>query len=140
MSLSYESGEEAEISMSPLIDCVFLLLIFFLVSTMTKKENRDIDIELPQSVSAEREKPDNDALVLGVTREGELFVQGEATSLNQLHARLRELGLTRPDQPIRLDADHRTPLRHVVAVLDLCQFNHLANVKIRTYDEHYNRR
>ena len=41
-----------KMSMSPLIDCVFLLLIFFLVSTMTKVKNRDISVDLPTSESA----------------------------------------------------------------------------------------
>jgi biopolymer transport protein ExbD len=140
MNILPDSGEEAEISMSPLIDCVFLLLIFFLVSTMSKKENRDIDIEPPQSISAEREIPDDDALVIGIDRGGLLYLQGEETGLNQLHARLRDLSLTNPEQAIRLDADHLTPLHRVVEVLDLCQFNQLGNVNIRTYDESYNRK
>ena len=67
-------NEAAEVSMSPLIDCVFLLLIFFLVSTMTKKENRDIDITLPQSNSAEKLLPNDDEIVIGVDAEGNLFL------------------------------------------------------------------
>lgn len=140
MALEFESEEEADISMSPLIDCVFLLLIFFLVSTMVKKENRDIDIDLPESGAAEELLPDDDALVIGIDRQGLIYLQGEEAGLNGLHSRLRELSLQDPEQPIRLDADRETPLHRVVEVLDLCQFNQLANVKIRTYDEHYNRR
>ena len=50
--------EEPEVSMSPLIDCVFLLLIFFLVSTMTKVKSRDIPVNLPTSEAAVKLKPD----------------------------------------------------------------------------------
>ena len=50
----FNNEEEPEVSMSPLIDCVFLLLIFFLVSTMTKVKNRDIPVDLPTSQSAIR--------------------------------------------------------------------------------------
>lgn len=132
--------EEAEVSMSPLIDCVFLLLIFFLVSTMTRKEDRDIEILLPQSTSAAKVMPSDDFLVIGIDPTGALFTDGEETTLNQLHLLLRQAGGENPDQYIRLDADETTPLHRVVEVLDLCQFNNLANVGIRTYDEHYNRR
>ncbi|MGB6223185.1 ExbD/TolR family protein [Haloferula sp.] len=138
--MSLLDEEEAEISMSPLIDCVFLLLIFFLVSTMTRKENRDIEILLPQSTSAAKVVPSDDFLVIGVDTAGSIFVDGEETTLNQLHLLLREVGIDNTDQYIRLDADEATPLHRVVEVLDLCEFNNLANVGIRTYDEHYNRR
>ena len=47
----FNNEDEPEVSMSPLIDCVFLLLIFFLVSTMTKEKNRDISVDLPTSES-----------------------------------------------------------------------------------------
>jgi biopolymer transport protein ExbD len=53
---------------------------------------------------------------------------------------LREIALYNPEQHVRLDSDELTPLHRVVEVLDLCQFNNLKNVKIRTYDDHYNRR
>ena len=53
---SYE--DKLEIGMSSLIDCVFLLLIFFLVTTIAKKENRDIDIDLPVSTSSLDVPPD----------------------------------------------------------------------------------
>lgn len=140
MAMFTEPEEDAEVSMSPLIDCVFLLLIFFLVSTMTRKENRDIDITLPQSTSAAKVKPSNDFLVIGVMADGELFLDGEPTTLNELHVSLRDIGIDQPEQYIRLDADESTPLHRIVEVLDVCQFNNLSNVGIRTYDEFYNRK
>ncbi|HAR67189.1 MAG TPA: biopolymer transporter ExbD [Lentisphaeria bacterium] len=139
MGIPRDDDERAEVSLSPLIDCVFLLLIFFLVSTMTRKEQRDIDIVLPESVSAEKQLPRDEHLVIGLDREGAVCRDGQQTSLNQLHAELREIALRNPDQVIRLDADQATPVHKVVEILDLCQFNALSNVGIRTYDEHYNR-
>ena len=140
MGMIQEDEEEAEVSMSPLIDCVFLLLIFFLVSTMTRKEDKDINIDLPQSTSAAEKIPDDKMLVIGVSKEGEIFVEGVPTTLTQLHFDLRELSIKDPERFIRLDADGDTPLHEVVEVLDLCQFNNLPNVNIRTYDEHYNQK
>ena len=140
MGIQAQDEEEAEVSMSPLIDCVFLLLIFFIVSTMTKKQNKDIDISLPVSSSAEKLIPSNQELVIGVDQEKYIFFEGEPVSLNGLHAELREIGVLEPDRRIRLDADEKTPLGRVVEILDLCQFNNLTNVGIRTYDEHYNKR
>jgi biopolymer transport protein ExbD len=127
-------------SMAPLIDCVFLLLIFFLVSTMLKKLNRDIDIDLPVSESAEKRVPSNDQSVIGISPDGRFFLNGEETNIMALHRELRALGLENPNWQIRIDTDAKAPLRSVVEIVDLCQFNDLADVVIRTYDEHYNKR
>lgn len=140
MGIRRTEDDSAEVSMSPLIDCVFLLLIFFLVSTMTKKEDRDIDITLPQSNSAEKLLPSDDEIVIGVNAEGNLFLNGAQTSIMRLHVDLREIALHSPEQYVRLDSDAATPLHRVVEILDLCQFNNLKNVGIRTYDEYYNKR
>ena len=91
MGIQAQEEEEAEVSMSPLIDCVFLLLIFFIVSTMTKKQNNDIDISLPVSSSAEKLIPSNQELVIGIDQGKYIFFEGEPVSLNWLHAELREI-------------------------------------------------
>lgn len=129
-----------EIPLTPLIDAVFLLLIFFLVSTMIRKLDRDIDIALPDSANAERLTPTDDNRVIGIDADGSLYFEGEPTTLQALHHRLRAIAREQPGLPIRLDADRTTPTHRVVEVLDLCRFNQLDHVGIRTYDETYNRR
>ncbi len=134
------TDEEAEVMMSPLIDAVFLLLIFFLVATMFKKEIRDIEITPPQSISDVSLIPEDDTLVLGINPEGEFFWQGQPVTANEMHTRLREETALNPERRIRLDADEHTPFWRVVQVLDALQFRGFQNVGIRTYDERYNRR
>lgn len=95
--------------MGPLIDCVFLLLIFFLVATMYKKEDRDIDIVPPESSSAVKLPPDDDQFVIGVDETGKVFWQGDPISRTDLHGELRDLADEDPDQRIRLDAHFETP-------------------------------
>ena len=135
-----EEEENAEVSMSPLIDCVFLLLIFFLVSTMMKKQDKDIDINLPESESEEKMLPTDDQIVIGIDKDGVVYYEGQEASLTQLHSELRHFSMNQPQTQIRLDADAESPLHSVVQVVDLCQFNNLNDVVIRTYDEHYNKR
>jgi biopolymer transport protein ExbD len=139
MSMLRKTHSEAEVSMSPLIDAVFLLLIFFLVATMIKKEDKDIDIDLPYSTSALKVKPDDHVMVIGIDKSEALYLQGESTSLTELMYQLRELAETDPSRRIRLDTDKTTPFHKVVEVLNLLQFRGLSNIGIRTYDEHYNR-
>ncbi|MDR1130015.1 MAG: biopolymer transporter ExbD [Prevotellaceae bacterium] len=133
-------NEEPEVSMSPLIDCVFLLLIFFLVSSMTKVKNRDINVELPASVSAIKLKPDDKQAIVGLDSEGNIYWDGRPCSTNFLLEQLRTVCIETPDRRIRIDMDKDSPFGRFVEVMDACQFYNLSNIGIRTYDENYNRR
>ena len=140
MRITRSIEDKIEIGMSSLIDCVFLLLIFFLVTTIAKKENRDIDIDLPVSTSSLDVPPDNDTLVIGVNKEKMLFYNGRPVTVSELHQILLELSEENQDRRIRVDCDKAVAFSRVVEVLDLCSFRGLHNVAVRTYDEQYNTR
>ena len=140
MRIKRSSEDKLEIGMSSLIDCVFLLLIFFLVTTIAKKENRDIDIDLPVSTSSLDVPPDNDTMVIGVNKEKMLFYNGRPVTISELHQILLELSEENQDRRIRVDCDKAVAFSRVVEVLDLCSFRGLHNVSVRTYDEQYNTR
>ena len=140
MRIKRSSEDKLEIGMSSLIDCVFLLLIFFLVTTIAKKENRDIDIDLPVSTSSLDVPPDNDTMVVGINKEKMLFYNGRPVTVSELHQILLELSEENQDRRIRVDCDKAVAFSRVVEVLDLCSFRGLHNVAVRTYDEQYNTR
>ena len=140
MRIRRSNEDKLEIGMSSLIDCVFLLLIFFLVTTIAKKENRDIDIDLPVSTSSLDVPPDNDTMVIGVNKEKMLFYNGRPVTVSELHQILLELSEENQDRRIRVDCDKGVAFSRVVEVLDLCSVRGLHNVAVRTYDEQYNTR
>lgn len=140
MRIQYEEQEKAEISMSPLIDCVFLLLIFFLVATIEKKENRDIDIVLPESRAAKRLPPDDEQIVIGIDASGRFYLNGSIVNRTQWQGELVRLSREYPDRRIRVDADEQTSVEHVAEIAFHCQMLGLNNLGFRTYDEQYNRR
>jgi len=129
----------ADVALTPMIDCVFLLLIFFLVATMYKKQQKDIDIILPESRSAEKLVPDDRKLVIGIDVGGRFYLEGVQTTLTGMLEHLKDVAANDPSRQIRLDIDRNTPAQSVVEVLNLCQFRGLMNVGIRTYDDYYNR-
>lgn len=139
MQIDYEDEDNAEISMSALIDCVFLLLVFFLVATMSKKANKDVDIRLPESKSAIKRLATDEQVVIGIDAAGNVFFEGKPASIMVLHDALRAEALANPDRQIRIEADAEAPLAYVVEVVDICQFNQLDDVVLRTFDENYNR-
>ncbi len=134
-----DDGEQPEVSMSPLIDCVFLLLIFFLVSSMTKVKNRDIPVDLPTSTSSIKLKPDDKQAVVGIDADGNLFWDGQPCSTNFVMEGLKNVCISDPGRRIRIDMDKNTPFGRFVEIMDACQFYNLNNIGIRTYDESYNK-
>lgn len=140
MKLQIQNNEdEPEISMSPLIDCVFLLLIFFLVSTMTKVKSKDISVDLPTSTSAIKMPADDKQAILGLDKAGNFYWEGQPSSTNFLLEKLRDISISTPERRIRIDMDKDTPFGRFVQVMDACQFYNLSNIGIRTYDENYNK-
>jgi len=135
----YGEDEEVALSMSPLIDAVFLLLIFFLVTTMLKRDLKEVEhIQLPISRSSPEMPPDETALVIAVDAEGEFYLDGEASSVSELLDELRVVEQNDPDRRIRIDTDEYTPFHRLAEVLDALNFRNLRNVGVRTYHEKYN--
>lgn len=134
MKISLPDDDVMEVQMAPLIDCVFLLLIFFLVATTLKKIDRELPLELPESAAAVAAPRSDDLLVISLDAEGNCFLGGSPASTGMLHDRLREAAATNPDQKIRIEGDRAAPLEALVHILDLCNFEGLSNVRIRSRD------
>ena len=130
-----EDDLPVEVQMAPLIDCVFLLLIFFLVATTLRKIVKEVQVELPDSAAAVEVRQEDDLLVIGVNRQGELFVNAEPVSTEMLHERLQEAARRTPPPRIRIDGDRETTLQQLVQVLDLCQFERLNRVGIHIAED-----
>ncbi len=124
--------EELNVDMAPLIDCVFLLLIFFLVATTLKKIDKELPLELPDAAAAlEVQQPDSYS-VIGIDMEGTFYLDGTPATITQLQQSLRDTKASEPDKKFRLDADKNVPFHKVMEVLDILRFEELTNVGINT--------
>jgi biopolymer transport protein ExbD len=132
MRFDTDDDDNVEVQMTPMIDCVFLLLIFFLVATVMKKIDKELPVELPESAAAIDVQKSSDTMVIGISKAGEYFVNGDAVGLEMLHVRLREVGRDDPEQSIRIDGDRAAVMQHLIHILDLCKFEGLKNVSIHT--------
>ena len=74
MRLNYDEEDKVEVQMSPLIDCVFLLLIFFLVTTMMKKWEMQIPLSLPSMTSSlSTTRAGEEAVIIAVDEEKNVY-------------------------------------------------------------------
>jgi biopolymer transport protein ExbD len=125
-----EDDVDTEIQMGPLIDCVFLLLIFFLVVAVTKKSIKDLNIRLPESAQAVESKPRDDNIVIRVTRDGVVYLGSDEMTRQTLKRAIRDAGARKPDNKVVLDADISAPMMHLAPIIDELQFSGLTNLCI----------
>jgi len=116
--------------MAPLIDIVFLLLIFFLVATMLKQADKQVDIELPEMESVYTVKQDDSMVVIAIDRLGDFYVDGEEIERTNLLKDLREVAAEDSERYVRLDIDRRAPMRSVGEVM---HFLDLIGLENRTF-------
>jgi biopolymer transport protein ExbD len=122
MSITLRKGlSVTSLSLTPLIDVVFLLLIFFLVATRFEQEERDMDVDLPQASAAQPTIFKGQEVFVTVTNGGDYYVNGEQMDATELEAMLKALYRSNPGRQrvlIRADKDSRT--HQVVAVMNAC--------------------
>ena len=124
-------AEEPRIEITPLIDVVFLLLIFFLLTTTFVAE-RTLDVDLPESGAAADRAPVAEDLVVVVTRDGGLFVAGEAITLEALARRFAEAAEADPETRVVLKADRGAAHGQVVEVMQRARDAGLTRLSILT--------
>ncbi len=120
------------IGMAPLIDCMLLLLIFFLL-TSTFTRSRGIRIELPASSTAAPER--GRMFEITVARFGQVSFEGRPISVEDLSAALRRAVEARGKLPVLLVADKSVPLGTLTAVIDRVRAARLETVAIATRRE-----
>ncbi len=123
----------SEINMTPMIDCVFLLLIFFLVATVVKKVEKELDVNLPQAAHAtDRKYTDQKPLVLGIDAQGNYYVNGDPVGLERLNTMIHQAAQENPNRRVRIDGDQQASFQNLTHILELCNFEGLKNVGIHT--------
>jgi biopolymer transport protein ExbD len=141
MRIDLGDGDQPEIGLIALIDCIFFLLMFFMVATSFKQKeqqhkDKPLPIQLPRSgATLVRAEAAPDPLVIRVDRAGVVLIKDEVLSTEALHERLRDEARRQPGRPVRIEGDGRVPYQSIVRVLDLCQFEGLTNIAMLTRRE-----
>lgn len=121
MRTKWKEDEPPGVNMTPIIDMVFLLLIFFLVATKFADIERDIHVKPPASVNARAITDIPSEIIINVNRDGRLVVAGQERSLEDID-RLLEMATRENDrQAVVVRGDKDVVLQRAVNVLDLCE-------------------
>ena len=119
MRLPEESVEDAGPDLTPVIDVVFLLLIFFLVATEYHQEERELDVVLPEVAQAQPLAMTKE-LIVNITKAGVFKVAGRDYNEQQLYQIIREAKQNNPQMTALIRGDGESALRHAVRVMGMC--------------------
>jgi len=128
-----QNKEAIEVNLTPLIDVVFLLLIFFMVSTTFTKENH-LSLDLPEA-TAEEQQVAPDSLEIIITAVGGYSINDQALVNNQLETLKRGIlkaANGREGIPVIITADAKTPHEAVVRAMDAAGQTGFVNLSITT--------
>jgi biopolymer transport protein ExbD len=136
MKVDLEQGEEIGVQMAPLIDCVFLLLIFFLVTSTMKKVEPELPLDLPSIYTKlqSRQPVTPDMVVISIDSEGNFYLAGQQAGQGFVIQELDRLKDQDPTTRIRIDADRNAPAWALVQAIEECNFRGLKNVGIRAHN------
>lgn len=133
MNLRRSRDDEPEVNLTPLIDVVFILLIFFMVSTTFQKESQ-IRIELPEASGAPVENR-KELLEIVIDRDGRYFIDEQQvvnTELATLKRAIEKYVGEQKDLPVVIRADRLTPYESVVRAMDATAQLGLAKMSLAT--------
>ena len=115
-----------QIDIAPLIDVIFLLLIFFMLSSSFTAQS-SINVKLPKAVTSDVMKEDN--FIITITKENLVYFDGQVTTMKELKKVFKD---TNHDVPVLIKADRRASMGRIVDVWDLCRGLGMERINIAT--------
>jgi biopolymer transport protein ExbD len=133
MTVQLNKGQAfAALNLTPLIDVVFLLLIFFLVASRFAEEDRQLEVALPQASEARPLLDQPRDFVINIDEQGRYFVNETVMTLEEVDQALRQAIANNPlTQSVNIRADKRVHFQYVLQILNLCK---RYDVKSYTFD------
>ncbi len=126
------SQKGAELELAPMIDVVFLLLIFFIVTWQFARFERDMDISVPAAEEAENTDRQTGEIIVNVRSDGSIILNGRDVSEPELLTKLQSISEAYPDQAVILRGSSDTDFQSIINVLDQIKKAGIWNVAFAT--------
>jgi len=130
MPFKTDTIEEPTLNLTPMIDIVLLLVIFFMVGTQFSEEERQYSIELPTVSDAQPLTALPDELVVNVDGEGRIYIEDRELTTDQLQQELTAARERYADQAVVIRGDADGPYQNVMTILSICKDVKIRNVQL----------
>lgn len=122
----------AELELAPMVDVVFLLLIFFIVTWQFARFERDMDISVPAAEETTDEPRNVGEIIVNVREDGSIVLNGLEVSEEELLAKLKSISEAYPDQAVILRGSSEANFQAIINVLDEIKKAGIWNVAFAT--------
>jgi biopolymer transport protein ExbD len=130
MPLKIQHDDRVHLDLTPMIDVVFLLIIFFMVATKFTELERDIELQLPEVASTAPVTAAPKQRMVSIHDNGQAMLDGQAVTLAELTVQLAAACRDYPQLSVVIRGDAACPFQHVAAVLAACKEAHVAELGI----------
>lgn len=132
--MKFRTGQSAlpGFQITPMLDVVFLLLCFFVATSVYSQWENEISIQLPTASTGETPDRLPGEIIVNVAADGAIRVNGRDLTPDELCERLRAVASAFPGQPIVLRADKAARYEHVMRVMDECRKSDVWNISFAT--------
>ena len=121
-----------DVDVSPLIDMVFILLIFFMVTTTFVKDMK-LDINRPSASSAS--KSDSKVVRVYIDNTGEVYIDNQPVKVWAIQSKVRDMLKTATDKSVLVITDDGIPVNKLIDVVDECRMSGAKDVAVSTTKE-----
>lgn len=118
--------------LAPMIDIVFLLLIFFIVTWQFTRSETELSVSVPTAQEGAEPQRQIGEIVINILADGTIRVEGISVDLNQLLDKLSEIAEKFENQPVRIRGDGGVVYQRIVEVIDTCQKAGIWNISFAT--------
>ncbi len=132
MRCRIKKSQNADVDISPLIDMVFILLIFFMVSTTFVKDMK-LDIDRPSASSAS--KASTKAIRVYIDKTGDVYVDNQPVRIWVLQSKLRDLLRGSTQKSVLVVTDEGIKASRLIEVVDQCRLSGAKDVGVSTLNE-----
>ncbi len=122
-----DSNTSAEVNLTPLIDMVFILLIFFIVTSSFVKES-GIEVNRPNAQTAERQERGN--IIIAANQKGEVWIDKRKVDVHTVRAHIERLRAENPEGSVVILADEKSQTGLMVQIMDQVRLAGVTNVSI----------
>jgi len=128
MKINLGERKRARIEMLPLIDIVFLLLVFFIYAMLSMAVHRALPVALPKSTTAEIDTSSN--ISVSITSEDYIYFDKQAVDRQQLLRMLRARYEAKKDVAVQVFADHNVDYQRLFSVLDIIKQSGISRISL----------
>lgn len=118
--------------LAPMIDIVFLLLIFFIVTWQFTRSETELSVSVPTAEEGADPQRQRGEIVINILGDNTIRVEGLTVSLPQLQQKLSLIAQQHENQPVRIRGDGAVAYQHIVEVIDTCQKSGIWNISFAT--------